>query len=45
MSDYLSLQKKSDRRKIALERIHHERDSVKKQLEEVEGTRAIEAAE
>jgi hypothetical protein len=34
MSDYHSLQKKSDRRKTALERIRQERDLLKKHLEE-----------
>jgi hypothetical protein len=45
LSDYHSLQKKSSRRKTTLERIRQECDLVKKQLEEVEGTRANEAAE
>jgi hypothetical protein len=44
MSDYLSLQNKNDRRKAALERIRQERDSLKKQLEDVEMACGIEAS-
>jgi predicted nuclease with TOPRIM domain len=45
MSDYHSLQKKNYRRKAAVERIRQEHDSLKKQLEEMEATRATEATE
>jgi chromosome segregation ATPase len=45
LSDYHSVQKKSGRRKAALERIRQEHDMAKKQLEELEGIRANEAVE